>query len=322
MMKIHIKPRVHVTLISMHEDGYRKNGGIGFSIEDPKGILTFSASSNFTFTDCRKRPLVEHEIEKLLEILRDARRALGLKNSLNIKIEGGMLTHFGMGSGTAIRLACLEALILLNDKEVTKDRLAELSERGGTSGIGVHTYFSGQFIFDLGIKNTGLPFIPSSEVESPTKPLLLDAIDFPNWKVGLCIPEDVAPKSQQDERKFFSRACPIDSKGSYKALYHSLFGVYSSVKEGDFEQFSYSIKNVQSCEWKRLEREEYNNELFKLEKRLYELGATCVGMSSLGPTLFFFASGKSFLRIEKGMRTESCTLIITSASNSGREITL
>lgn len=58
----------------------------------------------------------------------------------------------------------------------------------------------------------------------------------------------------------------------------------------------------------------------ELERSLYDLGASCVGMSSLGPLLFFFTPDHKIESIRNGMRNEDCDLIFTSASNAGREI--
>lgn len=321
-MKILIKPRIHISLISMHDGGYRMNGGVGLSIDEPRGVLNFRASKKFVFTDKRNAPFSDTEQEQLLTVLSDVKKALRFENSLNIDLDGGMLTHFGMGSGTAIRLACIEALLLLNGRKVTKEDLIALSKRGGTSGIGIHTYFSGQFVIDLGVKKSGKLFGPSSKADSHQRPLLLDAINFPNWKIGLCIPSNIVPKTQSEETDFFHRICPISAEESYRTLYHSLYGTYAAVRENDMKSFARSIMEIQSCEWKCLEREEYSRELTRLEERLYQCGAACVGMSSLGPLLYFLAPDDEYLTILDNMVGQDCDLIITNASNSGREIVI
>ena len=142
-MKIYVKPRIHISLISMHHGGYRKNGGIGLSIDEPKGVLEVSSSDQFIFSDKRRKGLGQAEQNQLLSVLNQAHTLLGLDKRVVIELSGGLLTHAGMGSGTALRLACLEALLLVNGKSVQKEVLVSLSERGGASGIGIHTYFSG-----------------------------------------------------------------------------------------------------------------------------------------------------------------------------------
>ena len=319
-MKIYVKPRIHVSLISMHSGGYRKNGGIGFSIEEPKGILEFSASKQFSFEDTREARLGGNEQDQLLSALRQTQALLGLDKRIAIKFSGGMQTHVGMGSGTALRLACLEALLLANGKPIHQDELTSLSKRGGASGIGIQTYFSGRFVFDLGVKNEGGVFAPSSIARASKKPLLLDTVDFPDWTVGLCVPNDIPSKTQVEEREFFEKSCPIQEKQSYETLFHCLYGAYASVRENDIRSFSRSIREIQRCEWKGLERNEYPEDLFNLEKILYDYGAMCVGMSSLGPMLYFLAEEGDYEYISSQMKDANCKIILTKGANSGREI--
>lgn len=321
-MKIYVKPRIHISLISMHCGGYRKNGGMGFSIEEPKGLLEFSVSDQFTLSDKRKVGLGEAEQIQLFKVLSDVQSSLGLEKSIGIELSGGLHTHVGMGSGTAVRLACLEALLLINGKSTDQDSLIALSRRGGASGIGIQTYFSGQFVFDLGVRNNDDVFTPSSKSHVTQKPLLLDRCDFPSWTVGLCIPSNIPSKTQAEEKEFFAKACPIQAQQSYEALYCCLFGAYAAVKEKDINSFAKSIKDIQSCEWKRLERNEYTGNLFRLEKALYAYGALCVGMSSLGPTLYFLAPEDKHSFITSQMKDEDCAIIFTRGSNSGREVVI
>ena len=320
MIKILIKPRLHISLISMHADGYRVNGGIGFALEEPKGILKCEVSKTFEFNDTRNLPLSYSELEQIHRTVEETKSSLSLTNNISVSLEGGMLTHFGMGSGTAIRLGCLEALLILNKKVYQTNDLISYSQRGGTSGIGIHTYFSGGFVFDIGIKNQGKEFLPSSRAQNPLPPLVLQRIDMPHWSVGLCLPKTLKKKTQEEEIQFFRKTCPISPQESYKVLYDSLFGTYASLRENDFESFVKSIREIQACAWKDKERSEHGEGLIELERSLYDLGASCVGMSSLGPLLFFFGPNHKIESIKNGMRDEDCDLIFTLASNVGREI--
>lgn len=319
-MKIFIKPRLHISLISMHANGYRVNGGLGFSLEEPKGILECGISKTFEFNDSRNFPLSYSEVEEIRVTVEETKSVLSLKNNISVSLEGGILTHFGMGSGTAIRLGCLEALLSLNNENYKTKDLISYSKRGGTSGIGIHTYFRGGFVFDLGIRNQGKEFLPSSRAQNPLPPLVLQRIDMPDWNVGLCMPKNVKRKTQEEEVQFFRTTCPISAQESYKVLYHSLFGTYASLRENSFESFAKSIREIQGCEWKNKERSEHGERLIELERSLYDLGAKCVGMSSLGPLLFFFADDAKREFIENGMNRQDCDLIFTSVANSGREI--
>jgi beta-ribofuranosylaminobenzene 5'-phosphate synthase len=75
-----------------------------------------------------------------------------------------------MGSKTALLLSMIEALSLLAGCDLSPSKLVELSGRGGTSGVGVSSYFSGGMIFDLGRPNDNLPFVPSSADATGLRP--------------------------------------------------------------------------------------------------------------------------------------------------------
>jgi len=319
-MKIIVKPRIHVTLISMHNSGYRVNGGIGFAINEPKGMLTFTLSEKFEITDARQFPLNKNEANQLIMSLKNVRDQLKLSYAIKTEIKGDILTHYGMGSGTSLRLACIEGLLKLNGHQYNSHELVKLSGRGGTSGVGINTYFKGGFIFDLGVINNNKKLQPSSSAVNPSIPMVANTMRMPNWKIGLCLPTSVRSKSQLDEIEFFKRTCPIKAAEVYKTLYQCLFGVYSAIRENDLDTFTNAIKEIQKCEWKKKERAEHGKGLENIEKNLYRYGARCVGMSSLGPLLYFFADQDGFENITHNMQDKECRLIFTSMANTGRSI--
>ena len=296
------------------------NGGIGFALNEPQGILKYKPSKHFEFIDHRVSSFTRNEQRQLTTIIDNTCSSLKLEHCISVELEGGILTHHGMGSGTAVRLACLEALLSLNNIHCSEEELITCSGRGGTSGIGIHTYFQGGLVFDLGAKNRGTNFVPSSQAKKPEPPMPLNSISMPAWNIGLCIPKNIRAKTQQEEKEFFNKTCPISEKESYKTLYHCLFGIYAAVRAGDLECFTKGIRSIQQCEWKRKERAEYGSALEKIEEKLYGLGADCVGMSSLGPLLFFIAPDHLYHDIIENIQEYDCYALTTSCANTGRKV--
>jgi beta-ribofuranosylaminobenzene 5'-phosphate synthase len=68
-VSIRIRPRLHLGLISMHEGGPRRNGGIGFSIQAPEGIVSARPADVFVFSDERERSLAETEVTQLQHVV-------------------------------------------------------------------------------------------------------------------------------------------------------------------------------------------------------------------------------------------------------------
>jgi beta-ribofuranosylaminobenzene 5'-phosphate synthase len=288
-----VNSRLHISLLAMHAGGYRINGGIGFAIDKPSCRLEFTQAPDWAIVDQRIDPLLKDESDRLISVLREEQVRYGFDSALVIHIEGEMRTHFGFGSGTAIRLACLEALHRLNGSSPTSSELVAASGRGGTSGIGIHTYFSGGCVADLGKVSINASHAPSHQASFDTLPLILDQLPMPDWEIGICIPLDIAHKTEEEEREFFQRTCPLSAEASYETVYHAIFGLYAAIKEADRASFCRAITAIQDCAWKKAERNEYGEKLRTIEHALCESGADAVGMSSLGPSLFFLADDVS-----------------------------
>ena len=304
----------------MHKGEYRINGGLGFAINEPCCELTFSRATDFSITDNRVCPLTDIEREKLITLLKTIRTMNCFANAVEVVIDGNMIPHAGFGSGTAITLACIEALHTLNGSSPSKDDLIRESRRGGTSGVGIHTYFTGGCVFDLGRSIDDKIHSPSNHVVSPTLPLLLDQLPMPDWDFGVCIPLAIPRKTQAEERAFFERTCPLESDAVYETLYHTLFGLYPAIREGDRSTFCHALRTIQSCAWKQAERQEYGVALSELEHSLYAQGAEAVGMSSLGPSLFFLAENVPDLVAKMHNKRADCEWLLTKPANHGRKL--
>jgi len=314
-MKFSIYPRLHMTLISMHNKNYRYNGGIGFTISNPchNIIFTPSKTTNISKPDFPELHFLKEQIEEI-------KNKLKFKDSINFTITDEIPAHHGFGTGTALRLACLEALFIVNKKDYDNETLIKLSSRGGTSGIGIHSYFSGGFIFDLGHKNDARKKLkPSHDIKSTTLPLLLTREEMPDWSIGICIPKDIDPLNHKEERAFFDATCPLSKEAVYEASYHALFGTLAAVKTQDYDAFCSSIRNIQECDWKKAERSRHGKRLRFYEDQLYNAGADAVGMSSLGPALFFMA--KDINNVIDELKDLPCQFLNAKPVNHGRIIT-
>lgn len=310
-------------MIGLNNEGYRRNGGIGFSIDTPPLKIYSKSSNRLSISDKRQLPFNYREIKRITNLLESTKVNLDLSKTLDVLIEGNAGSHLGFGSGTAIRLAIIESLLLINEHEYNSELLVQLSKRGGTSGIGINAYFTGGFIFDLGRKyQLDNRFLPSSANEKYklSQPLVLAAVPMPDWQIGLCIPKGLASLSEEEEKTFFERVCPITDQGTFEILYHSTYGVTASILENDFETFCNSINNLQKCEWKRSERELYGERLLEIETKLFNSGAKAVGLSSMGPLLYFFSNSIDDVINHASKLDSELTFLVAKPSNSGRTI--
>ena len=312
---IEVKPRLHVTLVGMDAIGYRTNGGVGFSINEPTAYVQGKLASTTNITDHRLNKFSEDGLYRIQRKIAE----LQLDNSnIELDIVGKLPTHCGLGSSTAIRLACLEVCNRLWKSPYSQEALVLGSGRGGTSGIGIRTYFSGGMVFDAGVSNKGI-HEPSSQSESRTVlPLVLVQSEMPSWKIGICLPQAISALSEEQEQQFFHETCPISSTFVKDILYAVTFGLVPAILEQDYRAFCVGIKEIQKTKWKSSERDLYGPPLTDIEDLIYQEGADCVGMSSLGPCLFFLASNLSDVVERLRIKCSTCDWIITSFNNAPR----
>lgn len=320
-LTIILPSRIHITLIGMNEDGYRVNGGVGFSISKPSIRLTVIENNEFIINDSRNFTFTSFEIDRIKKILEKAYKTLRFRRKIKITISGKTPTHYGFGTSTSVRIACLESLFEFNYHQCTPQKLVSLSGRGGTSGIGINTYFYGGMYFDIGKKDNNYNLKPSSTSESRINlPLVLKRVDMPNWDLGICIPSKILPKTEKEEKAFFREVCPIKKHFVYETLYHCLYGVLSSVMENDIGTFVISINELQKCKWKHEERKLHGIGLKKIENSLRKSGANAIGMSSLGPTLFFISKDIDKLLKNYYKSYSNSQVFLTKVNNTGRKL--
>lgn len=321
MLRIKAYPRIHITLIGMNREGYRINGGIGFSMASPTLNMRFEPDGEICVLDKRNQGFSKNEIVRLNNHLNNVMNNEHLTEGFRCVIEDSQIhSHFGFGTSTMVYLSCVEALLIINKREYTNDDVVNLSGRGGTSGIGINTYFKGGFVFDTGVTNNAVrDLAPSSCYKGGEyrKPLIFKNISLPGWEMGICIPP-ILNKTEDEEKVFFDKNCPIGQEAVENILYESVYGISSSLLENDFNTFCKSVDSIQETKWKSLERDLYGDELKMIESIIKKAGAKCVGMSSLGPLLYFFGEDIDSIvyRVNADLAGSKC--FKTSFNNSGR----
>lgn len=319
-IQIDVHPRVHLGLISMHADAPRVNGGIGFAVDGPSASIVARRDEQFSLADCRPMPMAAGELGDLGNILKTFAAEHSLPTEVSFEIRGEMRTHVGMGSATGIRLGALECLSRLHQFECSNESLVVASGRGGTSGVGIKTYFRGGFICDLGRANDDRAYGPSSHVAATSAPLALPALEMDRWPVLLIVPRNVVPKTQREEVEFFERTIPLPEICSYETSYIALFEIYAAVAECDYRAFCRGVNRMQRTAWKKAERNEYGDALQLIAESLRVGGADCVGMSSLGPMLFCFIRPEKVLSFAKIAEDLDCDVYQTMPRNEGRTV--
>jgi beta-ribofuranosylaminobenzene 5'-phosphate synthase len=206
---------------------------------------------------------------------------------------------------------------------MTTRKIAGVTGRGGTSGIGVAAFEKGGFIVDGGhsIKEKK-GFLPSSASKA-TPPPIISRQNFPDWKIVVVIPE-LMGFSGTREINLFERCCPIAIEDVRRITHLILMKLLPSIVEWDLDEFGEAIWSIQHLGFKRAEIDQYGGLIWRALELARGL-APAVGMSSTGPAIYAItdANPKSVVKTcvryfeENGLK---CRGVITKARNRGADI--
>ena len=310
--------RIHMSLIDLSGVTRRRYGGIGLMLESPITRIQVERARELTLT--MPAGVEERTMEDAHAALRRFSNELG-ERPLSFRVTQHIPEHVGLGSKTALVLGLLAGARQALSLDVSDGQLKRFSGRGGTSGIGVHGFFFGGCIVDVGQPRStpGAPFEPSNAAVPPSISVLGTRCEIPSqWKVHVLIPRGVR-HSREDERALFREQTPIGEREALEVLALVHHGLIPAIRNADVATLADSLAELHEKGFKRREldcqgtvvRSLYNN------LRDHQLGA--VGMSSLGPALYVISdspeTGSALRSIASGV--EECLYIESAGRNEG-----
>lgn len=316
--------RIHISLIDMHGGLGRVDGGIGIALDEPGIVLEVQQSPDIRVTGC-DASTQERVVGIASEVLRQIHAGAGA----SITIRSLYPAHTGLGSGSQLALAIARAICELYGKNIPVTGLAQLSGRGGTSGIGTAAFEHGGFIIDgghhFGTRGDKTDFRPSSASRGVRPPPVITRHNFPaDWRIVLATPDIPAGASGAMEADIFRSHCPVPL-GEVQALCHEvLMRMLPGIVEHDLDLFGSSVNAVQSLGFKKVELGLQPPEVAGLLTVMRDAGAAGAGMSSFGPTVYAISDtgATDIERAAQSCMRANCggTTLITSARNTGAMI--
>lgn len=321
IVRVSVPSRVHLTLIDLGPTGYRRNGGVGFAITTPNSTFAFANHPTVDLRALASCGYLPTEIASLTERLKRVMSQRQLTKGLQLTAVQLPERHGGFGTGTAVALASLESLFLLNDLSVRPEFLRAHCGRGGASGIGLTSYFTGGFIFDAGRRFSPAPIVGSDATDEVSEPPLeMARHNMVDWPMGVLIPPEVSAISLEQEHAFFSRQLPLPAADVFEITYHAIFGTLAAVQSCDYDAFCASINALQHCAWKRAEIGLYGERVRTCAAHLASIGCDAVAMSSIGPALIFWARDFDTTFAAATRQYGSSAVFRTRPDNRGRII--
>lgn len=323
-MVVETGSRIHLGLIEMHGGSGRVDGGIGIALFDPRVLMEARQGDSITVSggDDTAREIVRSVAKRTLAGIRAGA-------GVAVTLRSCYPSHTGLGSGSQLALATAKAVCGLYDRQMTVRELAQLTGRGGTSGIGTAAFETGGFIIDGGHRfgpleeKTG--FAPSSASKGIRPAAVTVRHDFPeDWKVVLAIPDIPKGASGGREADIFKTCCPVPPEEVRAMSHEVLVRMLPGIAEHDLDLFGSAVNAIQDLGFKKVEHSLQPKEIAGLLAAMRQAGAAGAGMSSFGPTLFAFCdTGVS--DVESAARSFMdgwCggTTLVTTARNTGAAV--
>ncbi len=319
--------RLHMGFFDLHGGLGRKFGSIGLSLAAPNIELSAVRSEKLGvsgFASNRAEEIARQLIAKL------NLTKFNITGAVNLDIKQTMPEHAGMGSGTQFALTIGTAISQLYGLNLNTAQIAELTGRGGRSGIGIAAFDQGGLLIDGGRSHVSKA-PPSQTVVSNLKvPPLIARYDFPeDWRI-LLILDNNQPGIHGEEELAAFKTLPIFPENLAAHLCRSvLMQAMPAMVEKDLAAFGYSIRELQMHVGDYFAPAQGGRYASKyvgaVLQHLEALGVVCFGQSSWGPTGFAVFENeelaqKYMLELKMKFTEPHLTWQICSANNKGSEV--
>ncbi len=276
-------PRIHITLIDLGHATLRMNGGAGFAVDGlPLKISAETGGCDHVSMPGGFDRAAHDDVELALTRMR---RVFEFPPTL-ISVVTSVPQHIGLGTKTCAVLGTLQVVACLHGIDTSRPELQRLSGRGGASGVGISTFFTGGFVADSGHAYGHRPYAPSSAAPPAPLPQVSVQTAMPNkWMCHLMLPPGFR-RAGPDEAAFFRENTPIEEEGVLQVLSAVYHGICPAVASADLDLFRRALLRIHETGFKRREVMAQPPELAALLRRVNENPALVAGMSSMGPLVY------------------------------------
>jgi beta-ribofuranosylaminobenzene 5'-phosphate synthase len=194
--------------------------------------------------------------------------------------------HHGLGTKTSLVLSVLAGVTQLCQPRTPPQELRRLSGRGGTSGIGVNTFFGGGLVVDAGHRvGTKRGYRPSSLSADAGPPPVVGQYSMPEeWTVLLIQPAGTRTFGKR-ELRLFEEVCPVPMHDVASACHAIMMILIPATIERDISQFAHGLNRLSELRWKSFQLHSQSIGVREMYVSLREVDGLGVCMSSWGPTL-------------------------------------
>ncbi|WP_316557005.1 beta-ribofuranosylaminobenzene 5'-phosphate synthase [Methanimicrococcus hongohii] len=323
MFEIKTPSRIHMGLIDMNGGLGRLDGSVGLALAEGGISLRAKPADSVIVTvrseDGSVRPCEPNFAAQIAGI---AAAVLPENAGIEFEFLSPVRQHVGLGSGTQIALSTAMAVNDIYGLNKSVKELAQITRRGGTSGIGVLAFEHGGFLVDSGHKMADKNgFLPSSRSTAPPADLLL-RMDFPDWDVVVAIPPKVGINGEE-EKQFFQSVCPVPMEEVRETSHIILMQMLPSILEQDIVGLGNAVNSLQKLGFKKHEVAVQPPEIKSVIDFMLKSGLHGAGISSFGPAVYGFSEDRKQSNEIKSVllekMPEGSEVLVTKANNKGAE---
>jgi beta-RFAP synthase len=321
-ISIHSTARLHMGFFDLHGGLGRKFGSIGLSLTAPSIELSATSADKLLVTGLAS--------DRAENIAKNIITQLNLSSAVNLNIKQDIPEHAGLGSGTQFALAIGSAISKLHGLNLTTPQIAELTGRGGRSGIGISAFDLGGLLIDGGRVSNYTQSSTNNLALNNNVPPLLARYDFPeDWRI-LLILDNKQPGIHGEQELAAFKSLPVFPENLAAHLCRTvLMQGMPAIVERDLTAFGKCVSELQMhvgdyfapAQGGRYASKHVGEVLLHLEK----LGLACFGQSSWGPTGFAVFENaelahKYMLELKMTFTEPNLTFTMCSANNRGAKV--
>lgn len=272
--------RIHVTLCDLGRATPRAYGGVGFALETPRVEISVARGAG-AVTGIPLDSAAQASLSCLSKTLSDL-----AGERLGIHVRDVPEQHSGVGSKTALLLAVIAAANELFRLELSRIEMQRLSGRGGTSGVGVHSFFMGGMILDGGHPQEEVPDLLPSSASTPTEiPPCIARVPMPAWWTICLMRPSGSRYAGSRELSLFAEQTPIPAQEVKEVISWVAHGLLPAVAEASLGRLAIALEHIHLTGFKAREVACQSPVVRALLRNLQKKGIAA-GMSSLGPCIY------------------------------------
>jgi beta-RFAP synthase len=290
----------------------RHFGSIGLALNEINTRLTITAADSLQVSG--------PSAERALKCTRQFCQLLGVSDSLNITIDNAIPEHIGLGSGTQMALAVGAALNAFYGLGLSVREIAQLSDRGARSGIGIGIFEKGGLVVDGG-----------RGPDTKTPPMIVQMAVPDDWRFILVFDQRGQGLHGEQEVSAFQQLPPFPQAQAERLCYLLLMQGLPALAERDLDKFGEVITSLQQAVGEHFAPVQggvfTSPDVAAAMASLTTQGAVAIGQTSWGPTGFCAVAtpqraAELLAQLERQFAASPLSFLVTSARNQTAEIIL